>query len=106
MNVVAIAVRAMLHAVSPKQRCFESRRATCGGLRAIEHWDSDDWLKAVPERNEIHTFVARRKRSTEILSQLLTLIPRLEIKGQECLWIVRKSSTRKKQKTRGTDFRL
>jgi hypothetical protein len=75
-------------------------------LRAIEHWDFDYWLRAVPERSETLAFVARRKRSTEIISQLLTLIPGLEIKGQECLWIVRKSSRRKKQKSRGTYFRL
>jgi hypothetical protein len=69
-------------------------------LQAIEHWDAGDWRKCVPKRYEILAFVARRERRTEILSQLLTLIPRLAIKKQEHPWIVRKSSTRKKQKQR------
>jgi hypothetical protein len=69
-----------------------------GELRAIELWDAGYWRKC-PEAYEMVAFVARRKRRAEILSQLVPLIPRLDIKEQRCLWIVRKSSTRRKQKT-------
>jgi len=52
-------------------------------LRAIERWDADHWRKCDPEAYEMVAFVARRTRRTEILSQLVTLIPRL-VKMQVC----------------------
>ena len=53
-----------------------------GELRAIERWNTDHWRKRDPKRYEVFAFVARRKRRAEILSELLTLIPRLDIKAQ------------------------
>ena len=49
-------------------------------LRAVEQWDADYWRKGGPEAFEVLAFAARRKRRSEILSQLLKLVPRLEIK--------------------------
>ena len=54
-----------------------------GELRVIERWDADHWRKSDPERYEMLALVARRKRRAEILSQLLTLIPGLDIKSRE-----------------------
>jgi hypothetical protein len=44
-------------------------------LQAIEHWDTKHLRNLDPETYEMLAFVARRKRRTEILSQLLTIIP-------------------------------
>ena len=61
-------------------------------LRAVERWDADYWRNIDPRAYEMFAFVARRKRRAEVLSQLLTLIPRLDIyaKGHQCSF--RKSS--------------
>ena len=69
-------------------------------LRAIEHWNTDYWRKGDPEAYETLAFVARRERRVEILSYLLTLIPRLT-KEQGKLWITRKSTQRKEWGTGG-----
>ena len=54
-------------------------------MRAIEHWDADYWRNHHPEAYELLAFVARRKRHVEILSQLVILIPRLDISEKELL---------------------
>lgn len=53
-----------------------------GELRAIERWDADYWRNKLPIADEVLAFVARRKRRAEILSQLLTLVPRLDTKKE------------------------
>lgn len=67
-------------------------------MRAIEHWDADYWRNHQPEAYESLAFVARRKRHVEILSQLVTLIPRLVISEKELL-IVGKLSQRPGRRT-------
>jgi PilZ domain len=56
-------------------------------LRAIEQWDAAYWRNPSPETYETVAFVARAKRRCEILSQLLSIIPRLHnresTKGRE-----------------------
>jgi hypothetical protein len=61
-------------------------------LQAIELWDADFWRNSDPEVYEMTAFVGRRKRRAEILSQLLTLIPRLDIYANEHRCSSRKSS--------------
>jgi len=46
-------------------------------LRAIEWWDADYWRTSRPEGYEAIAFVARQKRRSEILVQLVSLVPRL-----------------------------
>jgi hypothetical protein len=48
-------------------------------LRAIERWDVDYRRNRYPEAYEMLAFGARRRRRAEILSQLMTLILRLDI---------------------------
>src|SRR5205807_2230006 len=45
-------------------------------LKAIEQWDAAYWRTPSPEAYETLAFVARGKRRCEILSQLLSLLPR------------------------------
>jgi hypothetical protein len=46
-------------------------------LQAIELWNTDFWRKSDPEAYEMLAHAARRERRSEILAELLTLIPRL-----------------------------
>jgi hypothetical protein len=68
-------------------------------LEAIELWDADFWRKRDPQVYEMTAFVGRRKRRAEILSQILTLIPRLDIyaRGHRC-------SSRKSSQRTGQEF--
>lgn len=51
-------------------------------LRAIERWDADYWRDARPQAYEILAYTRRRETRAEILSELLSLIPRLGTHGQ------------------------
>jgi hypothetical protein len=46
-------------------------------LRAIERWNTHYWQNSDPEAYEKLAFLTRRERRAELLSELLTLIPRL-----------------------------
>ena len=64
----------------PNNEVLSQVERLLGELRAIERWDADYWRNRHPEAYERLAFVARRKRRAEILSQLRTLIPPLDIK--------------------------
>jgi len=66
-------------------------------LRAIERLNVDYWRKDGPETYEMLGLLARRERRAEILSQLLTLTPRLT-EGMGRPWVSRKSNQRAKGK--------
>jgi hypothetical protein len=70
-----------------------------GELRLIERWDADYWQNRLPEAYESFAFMARRTWRTEILSQLLTLVKRLDIRSRGLHGLSRKSTQRTKERT-------
>jgi hypothetical protein len=48
-------------------------------LRAIERWDEGHRRDGFPEGYERLSFIARQERRSEIVSQLLSIVPRLDL---------------------------
>src|ERR1700730_2909105 len=69
-----------------------------GELRLIELWDASHRRNHLPEAYEMFAFEARRKRRAEILSQLLTLVPRLDTERSRDIYGSVRGKTRGGQK--------